>query len=261
MASSIVAPMANKHCSKGGSLTGFVTAPAAEYRDAIKSYKDLRDFLKKRPTSATYRAAPPQSSSSSATLYSIAEREDGCRTSHFDDASECVQELKTNSASLTPQMLFLKGYPSAAWVTHVGSSCRINPKFFKQHFSFRNRREDLVTPALPSSCEHTIRLCLMTVGSRENRVGESNQGAVDRLRRLATNKMRDYLHKLQMQNDTSTGISIVRGFYVLDEKHFVIEQTVSICLSQVPNDARERWWMCRQHRRAMIPYYADLGQF
>lgn len=70
------------------------------------------------------------------------------------------------------------------------------------------------------------------MGSREEKKGVSHQAEVDRLLSEASEAKHPYEHKLGRANDCKRGDSIVRGYYLLDEKHFVIEQELSVCLSQ-----------------------------
>lgn len=70
----------------------------------------------------------------------------------------------------------------------------------------------------------------MTIGSKDTRHTEPDADVVEKLRTKARDSMESYRHRLQTSNLIRLSDSIVRGYYILDERHFVLEQEISIFL-------------------------------
>lgn len=60
----------------------------------------------------------------------------------------------------------------------------------------------------------------------------SHQAILDGLRDEASHAKHLYEHNLGVANGIKRGNSVVRNYYVLDEKHFLIEQDISVWLSR-----------------------------
>jgi hypothetical protein len=128
-------------------------------------------------------------------------------------------------------ILFLKGNPSPEWLTTVGSICQVEPEYLQRHLSFQSPSNYFSLPSLPSCSENIIRLPFVTLCSREDKIGKSDQKAIDEMRVSGTKAMAIYTHRLKM--DAAIGDSIVRRYFVHDERHFSLEQEMTISLNQV----------------------------
>ncbi|KAK0511027.1 hypothetical protein JMJ35_006579 [Cladonia borealis] len=195
-------------------------------------FEDLYSFLIRSPLASRHPVSYGQESPAFAMLYTV-DNEIKPDVSSYDDSVALTRAMEHNVAASKPQLVFLKGFPSPEWLLDVGATFGIDPEFFKLHMRFRESKEYHSSPSLPSSLEHIVRLRISTVGSREEKRGVSHQINVDKLRSEASKSKHLYEHNLGVANDTKRGDSVVRGFYVLDEKHFVIEQEMSVCLSQI----------------------------
>lgn len=180
-----------------------------------------------------------------ATLHTI-DKVAGHKVQTFSDASECAESLEDGKNSTKSQVLFLQGYLSPQWVATIGSLCLTDPHYFNAHLRFKCRRDYFSSPTLPSGAENFITLRFITVGSREAKsetnLVEPDQDMVDDLRADGEKAMHRYEHDLQVGNNLKEGDSIVRAFSVLDEKHFLIEQEISLCLHKLEKD-----WICKYY--------------
>ena len=132
-----------------------------------------------------------------------------------------------------PQILFLKGYPSPEWVKSIGGCCRVDPEFFRWQLRFRCRREYSSSPSLPSAFENIVRLRFTTIG--ETNSNARNQSFVEKLREIGAEGLSKYKHTLKVGSLVRKGDSIVRDYFVLDARHFIIEQEMSICVQPLEN--------------------------
>ncbi|KAL8791630.1 MAG: hypothetical protein Q9195_005779 [Heterodermia aff. obscurata] len=198
------------------------------------TFEDLSLFLKKHSSPHHDDAhASASDTNSLATLLTLG-RDDIDRQS-FTHAEACIDALLRQGEQKKPHILFLKGYQSPTWSACVGAFCSIDPQYFNSHLSFRCRRHYYSSPTLPSASKNIIKLRITTIGSREgnNRVSERNQNAVDQLRLRGTSAMRKYQHELFRGARFAAGDSVVRSYTNLDEKHFILEQDMTICLSRL----------------------------
>ena len=83
------------------------------------------------------------------------------------------------------------------------------------------------------SHSNIIRITFITIGSREQKEGPSDQNIVDQSRHDSQKAFEEYQHRLRMRKELCRGDSIIRGFFVLDEKHFIIEQEMSVSINFV----------------------------
>ena len=200
-----------------------------------QGYEDLRGFLDRPPLAPRSLDQYHRTVLSSATSYTIDNEIKPDIYSH-DDSVNLPSHMEGNLEESKSQIAFLKRFPSSEWLLGVGALCQIDPEFFRLHLQFRDKKEYHASPSLPSSLEQIIRLRLCTVGSREDKKGTSDQHNVDKLRREASEAKLLYEHDLGREHGFKRGDSIVRAYHVLDEKHFVLEQAISVC--DVPTPAR-----------------------
>jgi len=97
-------------------------------------------------------------------------------------------------------------------------------------------------PALPSSSSNIIRLRIPSVGHRQHD-GASDQEEIERLRQNASSQMKQYNASLKRESYVKTGDSIVRSFAIHDQRHYSLEQDVSICV----NDFGKGWLSMADH--------------
>ncbi len=155
----------------------------------------------------------------------------GRRIVPLKDAKQYRQLFEVAPEAVDSHILFLRGNPSPEWLTTVGSTCQVEPEYLQRHLNFRSPSEYFSLPSLPSSSENIIRLPFITLCSREDKIGKSDQKVIDEMRVSGTKAMEIYTHRLKM--GTAVGDSIVRRYSVHDERHFSLEQEMTISLSQV----------------------------
>jgi hypothetical protein len=201
-------------------------------------FEDLALFLKNPSVCEKYEpSCPSLDGSPFATLFPIEDF-----SSHrylrgvsqtFQDAQKCIDAMRDRAVS-DPQILFLKGYPSPEWVKSIGGCCRIDPEFFRWQLRFRCRREYSFSPSLPSTFENLVRLRFTTIG--ETNSNTRNQTLVEKLREIGAESLSKYKHTLKVGSLVRKGDSIVRDYFVLDARHFIIEQEMSICVQPLENN-------------------------
>lgn len=192
-------------------------------------YENLRSFLAQAPIRP--RARVTRRFPGTAVVYTIDNevKPDVCS---YDELAELVNSLAANVERSKNQITFLKGYPSPEWLIGVGALFQIDPELYRLHLQFSVCNDGGAASSLPSAVDHIIKLRLCTVGSREDKTGASDQTKVDKLRTEASEAKRLYAHELERTHCWKRGDSMVRAYHVLDEKHFVIEQDISVCLTQ-----------------------------
>ena len=198
--------------------------------DPGQGYEDLQGFLIRPPLAPRSSDQYHQAVLSSANSYTI-DNEIKPDISSHNDSPELLSRMESNLEDSESQIVFLKGFPSSEWLLGVGALCEIDPEFFRLHLQFRDKKECHTSPSLPSSLERIIRLRICTVGSREDKKGTSDQYRIEKLRREASEAKRLYEHDLGRAHGFKRGDSIVRAYHVLDEKHFLLEQAISVCVS------------------------------
>lgn len=133
-------------------------------------------------------------------------------------------------------ILFMRGQPSASWLSAVGAMYHIDPEYFQRHLDFRStvgRLNYFSLPSLPSSSAYIIKLRYVTI-CQSNRKKASGQGVIDSLRSEGKQAFDRYMHSLNqhIEKGISPGNSIIRAYNVHDESHSSIEQEMSIYISR-----------------------------
>jgi hypothetical protein len=144
---------------------------------------------------------------------------------------ELVQHAKSESNNI----LFLRGQPCPQWLVQAGISYHIDPEFFFRHLDFLSHmssKQYFAQPLLMSTSRNIIQLKYMTIAEFPPQLSDLDQHGLDELRGAAMRDMAEYFNNLgkKVARNTSAAESIVRGYHVLDNNHFVIEQQASICL-------------------------------
>ena len=235
-------------------ITDFTLVTAKTYAEAIDShtnlqtlysghgFEDLQKFLARPILTARNPTAQFPKMLPFATLYTIGNAIKP-EMRFYNDHDQLNDALRNNIEDSRHQILFMKGYPSPEWLTSTGALLQIDPEFLRLHMRFREAKEYSSSPSLPSSLENFVRLKVIAVGSREGRKRPLGQIDMEHLREEVQKKQRLYRHYLLIGEDTYRGDSIVREFQILDEKSFLLEQEMTICLSQTDGS-----W-CRKSRQ------------
>ncbi|MCJ1382414.1 hypothetical protein MMC17_005527 [Xylographa soralifera] len=145
---------------------------------------------------------------------------------------DALQSVETNSTSI----LFLRGQPSASWLSAIGAKYYVDPEYFQRHLDFRSiagRLNYFPLPSLPSSSAHLIKLRYTTILQSGKRKG-FDQATIDSLRLEGTKAFDRYMHSVNqsIEKNIGSGDSIVRAYNVHDETHFSIEQDISIYMNR-----------------------------
>lgn len=197
-------------------------------------YEGLSGYLQGPPLSTEGRRTATGAQTGTrydACLYAL-DLKSTCTPATFTNVGVCLETLHNNIEASVPQILFLNGYTCPRWLTGVASALAIEPEFLNSNMRFRCIRNYHSFPGLPSAYENIIRLRVVTIGSRET-VGARNSDPklVKQLRDEARKQMVSYRHNLQRNRDVCRGDSIVREYQVLSERHFFLEQEISINVS------------------------------
>lgn len=151
---------------------------------------------------------------------------------HLHSIDDFEREAGSLAAStIHGQLLFIRGHPSAEWLTAIGAKYNVEPDFWQRHLDFRPQRPNVFSlPSLPSSSRCMVRLRIPTIGlARPKPDGvRTAQEALDALRSQNSQYLSSYYEKLRSDSGLNLGDSIVRECSVHDMGHFTIEQDISI---------------------------------
>lgn len=170
----------------------------------------------------------------------------------YSDPESCMKALRMNIETSHPQVLFLRGHPSPNWLSSIGAFCYADPELFRWFIRYRgDSGSDHYFDAAPSVMSNIFRFKFFTIGAKTSR-NQSSQKIVDNLREKAASEFQSYQNDLRGTWGLRTGDSIVRGFYVLDERHCVIEQEIVISIFDIG-----KTWMGTTFATAMIEDVTD----
>lgn len=128
-----------------------------------------------------------------------------------------------------PQLVFLRGLSCPQWLNKIAVNLHVDPEFLNSNMQFRCRETYAAYPAPPSTYDHIIRIRIVTIGRRDDIPwGRPNPQMVEKLRSEAKTKMESYRHDLVSNDNMRCGDSIVRDYHVLGERHFFLEQEISV---------------------------------
>jgi hypothetical protein len=147
-----------------------------------------------------------------------------------------LRELPTRDEFVKPErgiLIFLRGYPSAAWLNEIGAKYHIDPEFFYRHLGFFHNPQatERQTPfILPSSQGSIFQLTLTSIGRHSN-VPDVNLATQ---RERTTKQMETYLQDLKIgKTSWKVGSSIVRSFALHNRDIFSIEQLVTVYVAEL----------------------------
>ena len=150
----------------------------------------------------------------------------------IDSTDVCVDPNVSHNS-----LLFLCGYLSPTWISHVGAKYDIDPEFWNRHASFLDADlpvSGIGSLGLPSQSNRVVQLPFMSTGAHELSEGLVNQNLIDHAREESASEMLGYLHRLRTGRLWEDGASITRDMLVLDEHHFSIEQIGTIHVNEKP---------------------------
>lgn len=159
----------------------------------------------------------------------------------FHDANELYLASFGNTRPES-RIIFLHGFMSAAWINHIGARYFVDPEFFCRHLDFRPPDDDannFSMPPLPSSSWHLIELPIFTIGTcNKGFETEMDMMKLDALRKEGADALKDHHHRIAKLSSSgmSVGESMIRDFHVFDQKHFAVEQRISVCMQPNHDD-------------------------
>jgi len=124
-----------------------------------------------------------------------------------------------------PELLFLNGHPSSAWLNAIGHKYNVDMRFFQQHL--RSIKDSVhgkyAEPSLPSSSRHTLKLSVPTLGTLFNALED-----ISKARLLLAEDLRDQFPEDSIEDHV--GRPIIRRVYLHDRTQYTLLQEVSMCL-------------------------------
>ncbi|KAL1626891.1 hypothetical protein SLS56_006619 [Neofusicoccum ribis] len=213
----------------------------------------LRKFVPSTLASSTSSTASPQKSPVDFVSSYIFSRsgKPPVSTEHIRSAQRLPERHDENlrqTQTASSQVLFLRGQPSSEWLATVGATYRVDPEFFQRHLDFyanAGRRNSFSLPSLSPS--HIIEIHYTTIGewNRPQPELEIKQEHIEQLRKACAESKRDYdlTHLVaNLDSDSGLGKSIVREFLAFDEKHFAIEQRMTITVEKIGKEWAALVW-------------------
>lgn len=134
-------------------------------------------------------------------------------------------------------LVFMRGLPSSEWLVNLGATYRVDPEFFQRHldfFSTAGRINHYPPVSMPSSSSYMVELRYMTIAKQGIFEPGITPEKVQRLRADAKAETNTYLTGLSssIDRDEESGSSVVRGVWVFNSGHLVIEQAMSLCVNR-----------------------------
>ena len=121
--------------------------------------------------------------------------------------------------SFCGQLLFLRGWPSPAWINAIGTRYNVNPEIFRRHIHFGQNSGHAHFPNLPP-CQNIICLSMSTLGTHKALASYDENSLY---------ALYNYFKRLYGKPD-SEGYSIMRQIWSYNDDSFVIEQNALISL-------------------------------
>lgn len=148
---------------------------------------------------------------------------------HLDEIEESLRKNKGN------QVLFLRGYPEAEWLSHIGSCLSLDYEFMFQHVANEtqlNLGDMFCLPPISVIETGTIQLTFTSMGMWDN---HKSSTSLDAARIMLAKEMKAFTDDMNTGHGMKPCHSIVRSFFVHDLKHFSVEQKLTIKLLQFQN--------------------------
>lgn len=152
------------------------------------------------------------------------------RVKHINSIVDFEEKAESLRTSTSGHIVFLKGYPSPAWLLSIGAKYQLDPEFFQRHLGFHAAPRELYSlPSLPSTARNIFKLRYTTVGTSASTArAEDKQSTLKLLRAKNRLYLEAFKEKLNSAHKLALGDAIVRETSVHDLKHSSIEQDVSV---------------------------------
>lgn len=139
---------------------------------------------------------------------------------------------RSRSKSRGPgRLVFLRGFPCAKWLNHLGATLDVDPELFYRHLDVSvglvpdTSRLDYSYSTPSTSARDIIQLRLCNTGSWDT---NGSKPTLALLRKACEASMTNHLEDFIRVRNFATGDSVVRQFMVHDHNNFSIEQKISI---------------------------------
>ncbi|KAF3070234.1 hypothetical protein CFAM422_006590 [Trichoderma lentiforme] len=143
------------------------------------------------------------------------------------------------------RLLFLRGFPSAEWLSLIGAKYKVDSEFFMRFLHFKPAKGTTVNyslPALPAATWNILELPIITIGERKVLPGFVHQADIDNMRKEARLKIQEH-HDLLRGHEITVASSIVRDVAIIDHNSFALEQCIWICLQPLTRkNAEDSQW-------------------
>ncbi|KAH8742314.1 hypothetical protein F5883DRAFT_671360, partial [Diaporthe sp. PMI_573] len=160
-------------------------------------------------------------------------RDDPTRTIDFENPQGFLNHFGSLSTTSTfPGLLvFLRGFPCANWLNHLGATFDVDPEFFYRHLDVsigllpNVSRLDSSYSTPFTSAENIIHLRVCNTGSWDT---NGFKPTIALLRERCEASMSSHLEDFARMRNFAAGDSIVRRFMVHGLNNFAIEQKISV---------------------------------
>ncbi|KAK4443192.1 hypothetical protein QBC34DRAFT_213421 [Podospora aff. communis PSN243] len=134
-------------------------------------------------------------------------------------------------------LVFVRGFPSPSWVAELGSRYRVDPEYFYRHLDFFD--SDLLfqshgscfnRPSLLSTSNNIIHIPVMTILT-ETGVYPGWEVYANSTHRRSWLVKQVSLYRRTFRSSARCGDSTVREYSVLSNRHSVMEQRISVCIT------------------------------
>ncbi|KAF5969746.1 tetratricopeptide repeat domain-containing protein [Fusarium bulbicola] len=158
----------------------------------------------------------------------MAETEDQSLSITSETPSSTSTRTSSDTRKYPGRVVFLRGFPSAQWLSCLGSTLDVDPEFFYRHLeatmSNGPRSDQSFSTPFPWS-QDLLELRVCNTGSWDtNGFGPK----LVELRRDCESKIRKHIEDFAHLRNFAVGDSVVRRFLVHNRHHFSIEQRLSI---------------------------------
>ena len=200
-------------------------------------YRELSEFLERRGFNTLGR--PGLDLLQHVTdMFVVYRLKDG-KMSHASDLSPLLRGYPIAGTGEECALIFLRGYPDAEWLVGLGAAYSVDPEFLRRHLDFLTPGQEMhrdLKLSLQSSQRTIFQTTLTSVGCDSSVDASGLFSGPDPYEA----SMQQYYHSLKRARDWNPGDSIVRSFVRYDNKHFEIDQNITI-LAQATGVNRTRW--------------------
>ncbi|ERS95533.1 hypothetical protein HMPREF1624_08049 [Sporothrix schenckii ATCC 58251] len=117
------------------------------------------------------------------------------------------------------QIVFLRGYPSAAWLNTLGTALKVDPEFWRSHMLLLRRDDHYDWPRLPSFSHGILQLRVSTIVKPSSAITRKE---------VESGRQSDFDHlRKQQAQAQDVGASMVRNLHAYSEWVCSIDQNIS----------------------------------